>query len=77
MHLVVVGHATHTPTALIILEVKFNNKMKQDKLSICLVNAIFFFYILGSPSTRGNSNNGPQKWNLREDCSKGINYKEY
>ena len=43
MHLVVVGHATHTPTALIILEVKFNNKMKQDKLSICLVNAIFFF----------------------------------
>ena len=51
--------------------------MKKDKLSICLVNAIFFFYILGSPSTRGNSNNGPQKWNLREDCSKGINYKEY
>ena len=76
MHLVVVGHATHTPSTLIISEVKFSNIMKQDKLSICLVNAIFF-YISGSPSTRGNSNNGPQKWNLREDCSKGINYKEY
>ena len=42
MHLVVVGHATHTPSTLIISEVKFSNKMKQDKLSICLVNAIFF-----------------------------------
>ena len=44
MHLVVVGHATHTPSTLIISEVKFSNKMKQDKLSICLVNAIFFLY---------------------------------
>ena len=42
MHLVVVGHATHTPTTLIILELKFNNKMKQDNLSICLVNTFFF-----------------------------------
>ena len=42
MHLVALEHATHTTTALIILQVKFNNKMKQDKLSICLVNAIFF-----------------------------------
>ena len=57
MHLVVVGHATHFPSTLIISEVKFNNKMKQDNLSICLVNAIFF--ISGSASTRGNSNNGP------------------
>ena len=45
MHLVVVGHATHTPSTLIISEVKFSNKMKQDKLSICLVNAIFFLYL--------------------------------
>ena len=45
MHLVVVGHATHTPSTFIISEVKFSNKMKQDKLSICLVNAIFFLYL--------------------------------
>ena len=45
MHLVVVGHATHAPSTLIISEVKFSNKMKQDKLSICLVNAIFFLYL--------------------------------
>ena len=42
MHLVVVGHATHTPTSLTILELKFNNKMKRDNLSICLVNTFFF-----------------------------------
>ena len=32
----------------------------------------FPFYILGSPSTRGTTDDVAQEWNLRQDCSKDI-----